>query len=268
MRSLEELRLIAARAIEVGSEPLADSRPQTVSEKSDRDVFTDVDLLIEHRVRTFLKEATPEIGFVGEEEGRASRSENGLTWVLDPIDGTANFAHGIPLNAVQVALIQENSAIVAAIHLPFTKSTYLTARGSGAYRNGTSINTSDTEQLSRAIVAIGDYATGPDADERNIARFAVTKSLAAQVERIRMFGSAAHDLAWTADGRVDAAVIMSNHIHDIAAGTLLAAESGAIVTDISGEPYDHMASGVVVSSTPNLHEQLIEIISTGINRTR
>lgn len=262
--SLDQLAEIAHKAVTIGNDLIRTTRPQKVIEKADRDTFTDVDLRIEHEIRAYLAEVTPEIGFIGEEEGAGDQAaDSDLHWSLDPIDGTANFVHGVPLCGVSLGLMQGDRAIVAAIALPYTDLHYTAAHGHGAYVNGKPIRVSTTAELSKAMVAIGDYATGEDSAEKNKQRIALTAALAAQVERIRMFGSAAHDLTWLAEGRIDAAVIMSNKTHDIAAGVLIAREAGALVLDSTGHEHTSAAANTI-AATPSIAEPLLSLVQTSI----
>ncbi|MEU4801905.1 inositol monophosphatase family protein [Actinosynnema sp. NPDC023587] len=262
MRHLDQLAEIAQKAVRIGNDLIKHTRPQAVTEKSDRDTCTDVDIRIEHEVRAYLAEATPEIGFVGEEEGRSDRAaESECVWALDPIDGTANFVHGVPLSAVSLALLRGDRALVAAISLPLSDLHYSAVRGGGAFVNGKSIRASPTVDLAKAMIAVGDYALGPRAAVENRLRIAVTAALAADVERVRMFGSAAHDLVWVAEGRIDGAVVLSNQTLDVAAGVLIAREAGAIVLDSTG--HDHSsASAHTIAAAPHLVEALLGLVQS------
>ncbi|WP_324617660.1 inositol monophosphatase family protein, partial [Mycobacteroides abscessus] len=137
--------------------------------------------------------------------------------------------------------------------------TYHATKDGGAYVNGAPITASDTNQLTDAIVSLGDYATGPNADERNQHRLKLTAQLVARVERVRMFGAATLDLAFVAEGATDAAIIMSNKPWDTAAGTLLAAEAGATVTDAHGNPHTNQSTATI-ATTPGIASQLATII--------
>ncbi|TQM83192.1 myo-inositol-1(or 4)-monophosphatase [Saccharothrix saharensis] len=259
-RSLDQLAEIAREAIRIGSNTIKNTRPESVTQKSDRDSFTDVDLKIERSIRNYLSEITPEIRFAGEEEGEVGEQRSGrFMWTLDPIDGTANFVHGIPLCAVQIALMHNGEALVAAIELPYMGMHYWAAKEHGAYANESRIQCSTTDDLSKSIVSIGDYATGEHAEQKNLYRISKTAALANRVERIRMFGSAAHDLAWVAEGRIDAAVIMSNKVHDIAGGVLIAREAGACVTDTKGSSHTPESLDTVASS-PRILNDLLNLL--------
>lgn len=264
MRQLDQLAETAQKAVAIGNDLIKHTRPQTVTEKADRDTYTDVDVRIEHEVRAYLVEATPEIGFIGEEEGASNQAaDSECVWALDPIDGTSNFVHGVPLCGVSLALMRGDRAIVAAIVLPYLDMHYSAAHEQGAYVNGSRIRASKTAELSKAMVAIGDYATGEGADDKNKQRIALTAALAAEVERIRMFGSAAHDLAWLAEGRIDGAVILSNKTYDIAAGVLIAREAGALVLDSSGTQHTSAATHTIAAA-PGIAGTLLTLVQSTI----
>lgn len=261
-RPLDQLAEIAQKAVSIGNYLIKNTRPQAVTEKADRDTYTDVDVRIEHEVRTYLADATPEIGFIGEEEGRSGQARTSEhLWTLDPIDGTSNFVHGIPLCAVQLALIHRNEPLVAAISLPYMEMHYWAAHHLGAYANGNQIRTSTKSHLSESITSIGDYATGPKSGSKNKRRIALTAALAERVERIRMFGSAAHDLAWLAEGRTDAAIMLSNNSIDVAPGVLIAREAGALVVDSTGKPHSH-ESNEVIAANSQICGEIVNIIQS------
>ena len=221
---------------------------------------TEVDYAVEHAVRDFLARETPEIGFLGEEEGTTSRDGGGLRWVLDPVDGTANLLHGIPLCGISLGLTDRDIPVLGVIDLPFLGSRYSAAEGHGAHVDGRKIHTSQTSDLGTAVIAIGDYAVGIDAKAKNRPRLALTGKLAARVQRVRMFGSAAVDLAWVAEGRIDASVMLSNTPWDTAAGVLIAREAGATVVDLDGSPHTADAQATIAAS-PKILADLIELIA-------
>jgi myo-inositol-1(or 4)-monophosphatase len=235
MKDPDELLTIAQEAVEIGYRLLTTSGPGQIHEKGDRDLVTDLDLQIQREIRAYLEKATPGMDFLGEEQGGGALDETvDYVWALDPIDGTSNFAHGIPLCATQLALIHRGEPVIGVIDAPFLELRYHAIKDGGAFCNGQPIHASGTADLSRAIVSIGDYATGPHSVEKNKRRFAVTHALAENVERVRMFGSAALDLAFVAEGRTDACVILANKPWDTAAGVLIAREATATVIDGNG----------------------------------
>ncbi|MGV9385669.1 inositol monophosphatase family protein [Nonomuraea sp. NPDC003707] len=257
---------IAERAASIASEIIRTKAPGVVTSKGDRDMATEVDYAVEHAVREFLSRETPEIGFLGEEEG-VSRTGDGLMWALDPVDGTANFLHGIPLCGVSLGLVDKDMPTLGVIDLPFLNLRYSAAEGAGAQANGSHIQVSDARDLETAIVAIGDYAVGEHAQEQNKPRLALTQELAARVQRIRMFGSAAIDLVWVADGKIDANIMLSNNPWDTAAGVTIAREAGATVIDLDGSAHS-MTALATIAASPKLVADLVELIAEAREATR
>lgn len=259
MKNLNELLAVAQEAADIGAKLMTTSAPGTVRAKGDRDYVTELDVQIQHEIRDHLHRATPDIDFLGEEEGGGAIDETtAYVWTLDPIDGTSNFAHSIPLCATSLALVHQGEPVVGVIVAPFLNLRYHATKDGGAYCNDKAIHASETTDLSRAIVSIGDYATGPGAEEKNRRRFAVTQALAENVERVRMFGAASLDLAWVAEGRTDACVILSNKPWDTAAGVLLAREAGSTITDGSGREHD-FNSRETVAANPRVTAQLVAL---------
>lgn len=254
---LASLRSVANRAVDTAVEILSSADgPRKLTAKGDRDYATDLDYEIEQRVRDQLGQATPEIGFVGEEEGRSGKRAE-LVWALDPIDGTVNFVHGLPLYAVSLALVAGDQPVLGVIDLPALRHRYYAAQGLGAERDGSRLPCPEPPpDLGSAIVAIGDYAVGANAEAKNRDRLGVTARLAASVLRVRMLGSAAIDLAWLAEGRLNGSVTLSNNTWDMAAGVVLARESGHTVVDRSGQPYDLSSAATLAASAQLLPDLL------------
>lgn len=259
MNYVTELLPIAKDAARIASR-MAKERPiSQIASKGDRDMVSNVDIDIEATIRSYLKEKTPHIDFLGEESGGSIERE--FAWVLDPIDGTANFVRGVPLCGVSLAVMHHGKVVVGVIDLPFLGGVqYHAVEGAGAFRDGERIGISNTASLAEAIVAVGDYATGADAKSKNRARLAITGSLAANVQRVRMFGTAAIDLAWVAEGKIDACVTLTNNSWDMAAGVIIAKEAGAAVIDIEGEEHTAKSSSTI-AVTPRLKSDLLGILS-------
>jgi myo-inositol-1(or 4)-monophosphatase len=256
----EALLPVALEAIATASELMRTRRPTSLTEKADRDLVSDVDVTIERAVRARLQAATPGIGFLGEEEGQTGATGSGWLWTLDPIDGTSNFAHGIPLCAASLALLHDGRPVLAVIDAPFLGQRYHAIEGHGAYDQTRKLTVSTTARLREAIVAVGDYATGPGADRKNQSHLATTYQLTPRVHRIRMLGTAALDLAWVAAGYLDASITLSNQPWDTAAGVLLAREAGATVVDANGNPHQ-FTSAATIATAPALTGELIRLIS-------
>ncbi|MEU6020559.1 inositol monophosphatase family protein [Micromonospora sp. NPDC047134] len=249
MSDYAEHLAVAVEAVRRAADAMRRRPPGALTSKGDRDVASELDYAIERDVRAFLSTETPGIGFLGEEEGLTGSAS--WRWILDPIDGTSNYVRGLPLCAVSLGLAHGDTSVAGVIELPFLSVRYTAAQGSGAHANGKRITVSDTASMSQALVAVGDYAVGSGAEDRNRLRLALTAQLAAEAQRIRMTGSAALDLAWLAEGKIDSALTLSNHPWDMAAGVLIAREAGAVVVDGDGAVHN-IASAVTLAITPAL----------------
>ena len=257
---------VAHAAADLARDLIRTSHPGAVIEKADRDLVSDVDVAVERAVRQHLRQATPAIGFLGEEEGGADTTGTGWLWTLDPIDGTSNYAHGIPLCAASLALLLDGRPVLGVIDAPFLGERFHAAEGAGAWSGDRRLTASTTTQLREAIVAIGDYATGPGADRKNETQLAATVSLTPRVHRIRMLGTAALDLAWVAAGHLDASITFDNQPWDMAAGIVIAREAGAAVTDADGQPHT-LTSAATIAAPPALIPQLVPLIQAASNDT-
>ncbi|WP_214109724.1 inositol monophosphatase family protein [Acrocarpospora catenulata] len=249
---------LAEQAVTIARAILTTRMPGLVIAKGDRDMVTEVDYAIEAAVREFLARETPDIGLLGEEEGITGNPDDPM-WALDPLDGTANFTHGIPLCGTSLGLIDGDRSVLGVIDLPFLGTMYSAAEGTGATRNGAPIQAGDTDALNAAIVSVGDYAVGANAEEKNRLRIPLNYQLATRVQRVRMFGSAAIDLAWVADGKTDACIMLSNNPWDTAAGVAIAREAGAAVIDIDGTAHTTTATATIAAA-PKLITELLTVI--------
>ena len=259
MRRDTQLLAVAQEAVGVAASMVRSGRPGTTTAKGDRDPVTDVDLAVERRIRRLLAEATPDIGFLGEEEGRSGDDEERpRLWALDPIDGTVNYAAGSPLCAVSLALFEESQPVLGVIDLPFLGQRYRATKGGGAFLNDEPIRMPSTTEVGGAVVALGDFAVGPDAHPENGLQLRLTGLLAERALRVRMLGSAAIDLAWLAAGHHQASVTLCNRAWDMGAGVVIAREAGAAVVDVDGCDYS-LASLSVVAANPGLLPELIGI---------
>ena len=261
---LLDLLPVATSAIDLAAEFLRTHRPTVVTSKGDRDMATEVDFAIERQMRAFLQHHTPHIGFLGEEEG-PTNARGDLMWALDPVDGTANFIHGSPLCGVSLGLVREGLPVLGVLDFPFLGDCYTAVQGKGARSGDKPIQASTTSGLREAIVTVGDFAFGDGADSKNDLRLNILQRLAGEVQRVRMHGSAAIDLAWLAQGRVDAVIILSNNPWDTAAGTIIAKESGARIMDLDGTPHT-MNSAVTIGTAPGIHAEIQRLLQemTGI----
>jgi len=217
---------------------------------------SEVDFAVEREVRAFLERETPDVGVLGEEEGGAT---DGTRWVLDPVDGTVNFIHGLPLWGISLGLIHEGRAVAGVIDHPALGTRYAAAEGLGATCNSKPIRGSECTDLKDALVAVGDYAVGPDAEALNAERFALAQRLYPRVQRMRMIGTAATALTWTAAGHFDATIMFSNKPWDTMAGVAIAREAGLRVLDLDGSEHSPDSRGTFAVA-PGIEEQLLALI--------
>ena len=191
----------------------------------------------------------PDDGLLAE-EGSSSAGASGRRWVVDPLDGTTNFLYGLPEWAISVALEDPDGLLVGVVHAPVTDETFVATRGGGATLNGAEIAVSGCYELEMALIATGfSYDSGQRSDQARL-----LAELLPRVRDVRRAGAAALDLCAVACGRVDGYYERNLGAWDWAAGSLVAAEAGAAVTPLRGEP-----TGLLATS-PGLHDRLYEIL--------
>jgi myo-inositol-1(or 4)-monophosphatase len=226
--------------------------PAGVRHKGRIDLVTATDLAVEALLKERLAAIVPEAGFLAEETA-AGHAVSGLTWIIDPLDGTTNFAHGFPFVCTSVALYDGPTALAGCVNAPVLGQFFWAGRGLGAYCNGERIHVSETAEPIASLVATGfPYAIRENLDE-------ITQDLRvmlAETQGIRRPGSAALDLAYVACGRVDAFYELALHPWDVAAGVLLVAEAGGTVT--SFRPLAPYALGDfrILASNGRLHQAM------------
>ena len=216
---------------------------------------TAADLEAEAAVVAVLQEHRPGDGILAE-EGSAAAADTGRRWVIDPLDGTVNFLHGLGHSAVSIALEDGAEAIVAVTLDPFRDEEFTATRGGGAFCNGEPIRVSSCATLDRALLVTG-FAY--DRRDHGQAYTDVVAAALAEAQGVRRLGSACLDLAWVACGRYDGYWEWGLAPWDLAAGALLVAEAGGRVTDSYGDrarPQDVVASGGPI------HDDLLRIVAT------
>ena len=215
-------------AIEVGDflvQQIGQAKVQ--SQKSSRDDLLNVDLEAERIILTRLREISPEIGILSEETGLEENTDH--YWIVDPLDGSANFQHGSPLFAVAIALIKNDTTILGIIYLPIKQEMFTAIRNQGAYLNDNRIEVSKIATLEKAMIHVGDIMKEGNSSI-TAGRLKDIAKLGMHVQRIRMIGTAATDLAYLASGRADALVNHARTPWDIEAGKLILLEAGGRMT--------------------------------------
>ena len=249
-----ELLVAATAAARAASALLRDARPRAIDSKTNpKDLVTEWDLRSEEVLRAVLEEHTPGVPVLGEEGGQGAGTHR-LRWVVDPIDGTVNFAHGLPVWCVSIACEDAAGSVVGVIAAPLLGWWFEASRGGGARDgHGAPLAVSAIDGIERALLATGfpyDRATNP---LNNFAEWEHFQRLAGACRRM---GSAALDLCLVACGNFDG--YWERHLKrwDVAAGTLIVAEAGGTVTNVAGGAFDPEA-GDLVATNGAIHARLI-----------
>ena len=209
--------------------------PAISSKSTPTDLVTELDTWAERHITERILTARPDDGLLGE-EGADVTGTSGVTWSIDPIDGTVNFVHAIPGFCVSIAAEVDGRAVAAVVASPMHDEVFTATLGGGAFLNGRPIRCASPESLARAVVATG-FGYDP---ARRTRQAEVVTAVISQIADIRRFGAAAVDLCWVACGRVDAYWEVGLNPWDHAAGALIAREAGAVVTGLTDaeEPSD------------------------------
>lgn len=202
-----------------------------ISEKGAKNLVTEADLAVENHVRHRLLKKTPGFGFLGEENPETMGSDS--RWVVDPIDGTHSFVHGQYFWSISIALETDGEIVAGAVFAPSLEDLYVAEKSKGALKNDRPIRVSNTSDLSKAMVGTGFACLRDNLRENNLDRFC---RIAKRTMDQRRFGSAALDCCMVGDGQMDAFWEQNLSLYDLAAGTLVASEAGATITDFSGKP--------------------------------
>ncbi len=230
--------------------------PGQVEYKGGIDLVTEYDRRTEAYVRAEIARRFPEHAWLGEETGGGGSAAATYRWVVDPLDGTTNFAHGYPFFAVSIALEENGQRALGVVYDPLRDECFAAARGAGATLNGVPIAVSRVARLEQALAATGfPY----DVHERPEDTLSVFAPFLARVQGIRRDGSAALNLAYVACGRFDAFWETKLHPWDVAAAALLVEEAGGRVTDFAGGPMPFDAFEVAASNGV-LHPELLSVL--------
>jgi myo-inositol-1(or 4)-monophosphatase len=255
-RYLATVREAAVEAARAGGAILRESygRVRSVRFKGEIDLVTEVDVRAERTIADLIRARFPSHRILAE-EGTLGGDDPAHRWVIDPLDGTTNYAHGLPIFCVSVAYELEGRVAVGAIYDPNLDELFVAAAGGGATLNGQPIAVSETDELRRALLTTGfpyDRRLLPTA----LAQFS---ALSGQAQAVRRIGSAALDLAWVAAGRFDGYWESVVSPWDVAAGWLIAAEAGARVTDLAGAPFT-LDTGHIIATGPAVYDQVFEAL--------
>ncbi|OBH58631.1 inositol monophosphatase family protein [Mycobacterium sp. E2479] len=248
----------ASAILDDASEPfLAGHRADSAVSKKGNDFATEVDLAIERQVVAALVEATG-IGVHGEEFG-GSAVDSPWVWVLDPIDGTFNYAAGSPMAGILLGLLRHGEPVAGLTWLPFMDQRYTAVAGGPLRKNGVPQPPLTSIDLADALVGAGSFSADARGRFPGRYRMALLENLSRVSSRLRMHGSTGIDLAFVADGILGAALIFGGHVWDHAAGVALVHAAGGVVTDLAGEPWTP-ASDSALAAGPAAHAEILEIV--------
>ena len=229
-----------------------------VQQKGVIDLVTEFDRRSEDVIISFIQQEFPNHAILAEESG-LNKTISEYQWVIDPLDGTTNFAHGIPMFSVSIALLRNNSPIVGIAYDPLRNEMFSAEVGQGAALNNNPIHVSSETDLGKAVLSTGfpyDLRTNP---RNNFAQFVQFQR---RTRAVRHLGSASLDCAWTAMGRLDGYWEFGVKPWDIGAGALIVHEAGGCVTSVDGDE-DFLPTNSILVSNSLLHEPMLRVLSEG-----
>jgi myo-inositol-1(or 4)-monophosphatase len=229
-----------------------------IDKKGTIDLVTEVDVAVERMFRALIAERFPDHQILAEEMGGASAVPAGACWVFDPIDGTTNYAHGLPIFCASLALEIDGVPEVAAIYDPNRKELFTAERGGGAFLNGAPLRVSSAERLVDALLVTGFPYDVHSRVDQVVGLFG---AFVGQARAVRRLGSAAIDLCWVAAGRMDGFWEADLKPWDVAGGALVVAEAGGRVTGTDGAPFTSRG-GHVLASNGRIHDAMLDVIRT------
>ena len=225
-----------------------------ITQKADTSLVTETDQAAEATIRAFIQSRHPDHEILGEESGTTGEKGQ-YHWTIDPIDGTTNFTRGIPAFTTAVALLQDGKPLVAAAHEPVTGDLYAAERDKGATLNGIVLTIEKAGPLDQAVVAFGRTRQQKPAFQR------VFDRIHPLVGTLRIVGSIIVGNCLVAAGRLNAAVVLSPSLWDLAPGILIAQEAGAVALNFSGQPWQPGEAELILAH-PNLARAIVEVLKT------
>jgi myo-inositol-1(or 4)-monophosphatase len=244
----------ARRAGEVIIRSLNRLESLTVTSKGRNDFVTEVDQAAEQEIIATIRRHYPQLAFLAEESGQSG--DHDTVWIIDPLDGTTNYAHGLPIYGVSIALEAAGRVVLGVVNDPSQRELFVAERGRGAYCNDVRLAVSSTDTLDASLLATGfpyDIRVNPDNNLKEYAAFSVRS------RGVRRLGSAVLYLSWVAAGRFDGYWELRLGAWDVAAAGLMVEEAGGRLTAIDGGPLD-LDTPTVVASNGRIHDQILNVL--------
>ncbi len=219
-------------------------------------LVTEADLHAEQAIIDLVQETFPQHQILSEEQGLKRASGHGTKWIIDPLDGTTNFAHGFPMYNVSIGIEHEESCIMGVVYDPTRHELFHALQGQGATLNGIPIRVSRTPRLHEALLVTGfayDVHTARDNNLKEFCEFSL------QARGMRRTGTAAIDLCYIACGRFDGFWELQLNPWDTAAGTVIVKEAGGIVTNYAGGPYS-IYDNTIIATNGHIHQEMVDVL--------
>ena len=231
-----------------------------VSKKGTADFVSNADMKAEKVIVGELLKARPRYGFLLEEGGEIEGTDTSNRWIVDPLDGTTNFLHGIPHFSISIALERDGEPVAGIIYEPVYDQMFWAEKGQGAYLNGRRLRVSARRSLEESLFATGIPFAGRKDHGRFLKQLEAVMAVSAGVRR---FGSAALDLAYVAAGRYEGFWEIGLHAWDMAAGIVLVREAGGFISEFDGGN-GMIASGEIIAANDRLHERFLKILADAV----
>ena len=253
-----QIREVALQAAHEAGEILRTglSRDPEIFSKGAFDIVTDVDRRSEETICRLIREAFPDHGILSEERRERSGAAP-YRWVVDPLDGTINYAHHFPFFCVSIGVEREGVLQVGVVYDPIREELFAAMKGGGATLNGRPLTPSTVDDLSHALLATGFSPEVHEGDFANVRHF---EAFLQKTQAVRRPGSAALDICYVAAGRLDGFWEMHLHPWDMAAGALIVQEAGGKVTNFAGQPFS-LTEGEILVSNARIHEAMTQVLT-------
>ncbi|OGC65456.1 inositol monophosphatase [candidate division WWE3 bacterium RIFOXYB2_FULL_41_6] len=229
---------------------------KTITKKGAKDFFTNVDIACEKAIITIIRKSHPNHSFLSEEAGSIDAG-SGYLWIIDPLDGTTNYAHSYPCFCASAGLEIDGEVVTGAVYNPMLDELFTSVKGEGAYLNGNRIRVSKIADINKSLLATGFPYDIRESKENNLNHFC---NFAVRAQAIRRPGSAVLDLCYLAAGRFDGFWELKLYPWDMAASSLIVKESGGMITDFKGSEFS-IYKGEMLASNGLIHKEMINILN-------